>query len=397
MRTPVIRFIFAMILMTGLFGSWIQVHAQAPGKTVNVELILDASGSMAERLDSGETRIEAAKTVLTDVINELPEKEGVNVGMRVYGHKGSNNESGKTISCQSSQQVVPIQGVDKAALQTQVDAYQPVGWTPLALSLTRSAADFPKADANTVNAVVLVTDGLETCGGDPCAASRQIKNGPQAVTTHVIGFALDDTERANLQCIVDASGGLLLGAGDAGELSDALFAVLQQLEVVAANGFIVVEQIGDLFPKATIQQLAKPANDSTPAPTPAATPDADLFHGVLTSSNRIEVPEGTYDVSWPNPAGTVSHVTVAVVADQTTYIRGSILRFPHGGAESYRLTDQTGLVIWEAPIQFGDAVWVVPGIYRLQLVELTGTAMLLSMDVQTLPGKITEVTVLTSP
>src|SRR5688572_6495501 len=58
----------------------------ASTKTVNVELILDASGSMAEVLPDGETRIAAAKRILRGVIEGLPDRDGINVGLRVYGH-----------------------------------------------------------------------------------------------------------------------------------------------------------------------------------------------------------------------------------------------------------------------------------------------------------------------
>jgi hypothetical protein len=92
-----------------------------------------------------------------------------------------------------------------------------------------------------------------------------------------------------------------------------------------------------------------------------------------------------------------SHIQVTVEGDKTAYIRGSIFRLPHGAGEIYRLTDLGGIVIWEDQIEFGDAVWVLPGVYRLQMTELTGDAVLLSMDVQTLPGEVTEVQVLTAP
>src|SRR5690606_15333204 len=105
---------------------------------------------------------------------------------RVYGHEGNNTEAGKAESCQSTELKVPVQGVDKDALRSQAGSYEPVGWTPIALSLRESAKDFPAAAPNVVNAVVLVTDGLETCGGDPCSASRALKNSNAAVTTHVI-------------------------------------------------------------------------------------------------------------------------------------------------------------------------------------------------------------------
>jgi hypothetical protein len=362
-------------------------RAQA-GKVVNVELVLDASGSMAEEIAPGQTRIDAAKDVLTEVIASLPEQEGINVGFRVYGHKGNNTEAGKAESCKSTELRVPIDGVNKKALQAEVDAYEPVGWTPIALSLNQAANDFPAAAPNVSNAVVLVTDGLETCGGNPCSASRGLVGGPGAVVTHVIGFALAPDEQANLQCIVDESGGLLLGAGSAAELSAALFTVLEELEVVVQNGQLEIESIGGVFPKATITGTAS-SNDSNPTGTP--------FKQTLTNTNVIEVPAGTYTVSWPNPSGTTSEITVEVDSNQKTVVRGSIVRFPQGNGEVYLLKDQAGVEIWNAPIEFGDSVWVLPGIYRLELAEVTGDAAIISLDVQTLPGSVTQIDVSVTP
>jgi Ca-activated chloride channel homolog len=75
-------------------------------RTVNLELILDLSGSMARDIGGGETRMEAAKRVMNDVIDALPEREGVNVGFRIYGHLGDNTEAGRAVSCQSSELVL---------------------------------------------------------------------------------------------------------------------------------------------------------------------------------------------------------------------------------------------------------------------------------------------------
>lgn len=90
-------------------------------KTVNVEIIVDASGSMAAETNTGELRIDSAKRVLTEVINTIPEAEGVNVGLRVYGHLGDNTDEGRAESCVSSDLLVPIDGVNKTDLLEQVD------------------------------------------------------------------------------------------------------------------------------------------------------------------------------------------------------------------------------------------------------------------------------------
>jgi Ca-activated chloride channel family protein len=192
---------------------------QANAKTVNVELIFDSSGSMAQEISPGVTRIDAAKDVLNDVIDAIPEREGINVGFRVYGHEGSNQEEDREESCRSTELVVPIEGVNKDELRGAVESYQPVGWTPITLSLNEAAKDFTPPGESEVNAIVLVTDGLETCGGDPCAAAQALAE--VDVTTYVVGFGLTQEEQGTLQCIADAGGGLNLGAGDAEELNKA--------------------------------------------------------------------------------------------------------------------------------------------------------------------------------
>src|SRR5689334_6013549 len=64
-----------------------------PG-SVNIELILDVSGSMAEPVAGSEnqTRMAAAQAALRDVITAIPDGQHINVGLRVYGQEGSNAE-----------------------------------------------------------------------------------------------------------------------------------------------------------------------------------------------------------------------------------------------------------------------------------------------------------------
>lgn len=205
---------------------------------VNVELILDVSGSMAQSLDTGETRMDAAKRVLDDVIAQIPDRDGINVGLRIYGHEGDNTEVGSIVSCPATDLVVPVDTVDKEALSDEINALQPTGWTPIALSLERAEEDFPEADEDVTNVIVLLTDGLETCGGDPAAVAEELQEGDRELFTNVIGFAVTGEEQQLLAGIADAGAGQLLGASNAAELSTALFTVLEELEIVAGTGFV---------------------------------------------------------------------------------------------------------------------------------------------------------------
>jgi hypothetical protein len=220
------------------------VAEPAAPRTVNLEIVLDDSGSMGQLVDTGETRLEAAKRVLDEVLAAIPTEPGVNVGLRIYGHLGDNTDAGRPISCEASELIVPVSGVDRAAIAQSVAPLVPVGWTPIALSLGRAESDFPDPAEGTTNAVVLVTDGLETCGGDPAAAAGALVSGEKGIVTHVIGFAVTPEEQQILEGITEASGGMLLGATNANELSAALFSVLEELKIVVGQGYVG----GNAFP-----------------------------------------------------------------------------------------------------------------------------------------------------
>lgn len=201
------------------------------GDNINVEIVLDVSGSMAQVLSTGDVRMDAAKAVLNNLVKGIPDTENINVGLRIYGHEGNNTAEGQAVSCQSSELVVPIEGVEKDAITTEIANLQPTGWTPLALSLQEAEGDFPIGDDET-NAVVLVTDGLETCGGDPCATAADINTGDAAIVTHVVGFGITLDEQRLLECIAESGQGLRLGARNAEELTDALFTVfVEELDI----------------------------------------------------------------------------------------------------------------------------------------------------------------------
>jgi hypothetical protein len=228
------------------------VEIPTDAKTVNVELIIDASGSMADALPDGELRIDAAKRVLHEVVDSLPERAGINVGLRVYGHLGDNTETGKAESCSSSELFVPIEGIDRNALHDEVDAVQPTGWTPIAYSLERAAADFDAGGESITNAIVLVTDGEETCAApeEACSAAAALQSAGIDVTTHVVGLSLSASQSAQVSCIAQEGGGQLFDADDAEELGGAIDSVLVDLEILPTtpktSAAIPLEQIRTL-------------------------------------------------------------------------------------------------------------------------------------------------------
>jgi Ca-activated chloride channel family protein len=88
-------------------------------ENINVQLILDSSGSMQGEV-SGERKIDVAKRVLTDFVGTLPET--ANVSLRVYGHVGSNSQADRAESCAASELVLPFQKLDRAGFTKAIDS-----------------------------------------------------------------------------------------------------------------------------------------------------------------------------------------------------------------------------------------------------------------------------------
>jgi Mg-chelatase subunit ChlD len=212
----------------------LQVEAVSGGKTAlslserAVEIVFDASNSMWGRMQ-GQPKISVAKEILQDSLEWFP--EDLKVALRVYGHQHKHERR----NCEDSQLMVPFASGNREQIRSAIGEFRPRGQTPLAYSLEQIAGDFGEFDGE--RAVVLVTDGIESCGGNPAAAARALQ-GRGRMPVHVIGFGLgssDDADAASLRAIAEASGGRFLTATSAEELREAL-------TVTVGTSFRVVRQ-----------------------------------------------------------------------------------------------------------------------------------------------------------
>lgn len=192
--------------------------AGVPVSPRRVLLVLDASGSMAGR-QGGQTKLAIAQDALLDFARRI---EGdAQIALRVYGHRGGNRAQDKAESCRASERVLPFAPRDPIAFETAVRAFQPSGFTPIAASLEAAARDFADGGANAEgNVVYLVSDGIETCDGDPAAAARALQASDIGVVVNVIGFDVDADAEQQLRDVAEAGGGDYLAAKNRADLSD---------------------------------------------------------------------------------------------------------------------------------------------------------------------------------
>jgi secreted protein with Ig-like and vWFA domain len=181
----------------------------------NFALILDDSGSMAESV-SGSSKISLAKTAADKFIAGLT--DSARLGIVVYGHKGDNSQAKKAISCAGIEQMYPLGRVDVDVAQSVVNNLTPTGWTPIAASLLKTKQILLDA-GDYESTVILLSDGEETCGGDPIAAAKAICDAGMKVD--VIGLGVNSTQEAELRAIAAAGCGTYYAANNSSQIQDA--------------------------------------------------------------------------------------------------------------------------------------------------------------------------------
>lgn len=193
---------------------------QASAAASNIVYILDASNSMWGQID-GTAKIDTARDALGTLLGDVP--DGTDVGLLVYGHRSEG-------SCTDIELVAPLGSQSAEQLTASLSSVTPKGKTPIAGALSEAGKAFPTNDA--ANNVVLISDGIETCEGDPCTVAGELASAGVQTRIHAIGFDVDDAAREQLQCIAEAGNGSYYDAANAEEFRVAVAEV--QTEVAKA-------------------------------------------------------------------------------------------------------------------------------------------------------------------
>ena len=180
--------------------------------------VFDASNSM-NAFWGGERKISAATSLLSEALQELYGIEGLRLGLRVYGHQTFVDRDGQ--NCEDTELVVPVGTGNNLIIMRELKKIQARGTTPIAHSLELAAGDFP--DANGRNVIILITDGIEACDGDPCAVSRALQSNNVMVKPFIIGIGLDEQYKETFRCV-----GNYFDATDKNDFAEVLDVVLEQ-------------------------------------------------------------------------------------------------------------------------------------------------------------------------
>ncbi len=182
-----------------------------------VMIVLDVSGSMAEPAPGAPTKILMAKQVLEQVLSKID--SSIPVGLRVYG--SSKPSYDPVVACQDSVLLVPIGTGNRGQMISKLRELKPSGATPISYSLRQAVQDLQRVEVANKN-IVLISDGMESCGSDPCALAQSFKAAGVKMQFNVVGFNVDSdyATRAQLECIAKSTGGKYYSATTSAELAE---------------------------------------------------------------------------------------------------------------------------------------------------------------------------------
>ncbi|MCT8160317.1 VWA domain-containing protein [Pseudoruegeria sp. SHC-113] len=329
--------------MKRILATCAAICAVAQGATAqeaeNSILVLDASGSMWGQID-GTAKITIAQEVVAGLLGDLPASHAV--GLTLYGHRRKGD-------CADIETVI-APGAARSEVEAAVRAVKPKGKTPMtdAVKAAAEALRFTEEKAT----VILISDGIETCNPDPCAAARLLEETGVDFTAHVVGFDVTDPKAlAQMQCLAEETGGTFRTAANADELVSALqaVAIAPEPEVPVTVNFRAIEmpEGGDitdpliwsltgteplkegheaagfaqvLLPGSYVVTVLRPSDEATAEArfTVAQAPltvTLDLPTALPEAS--LEAPEsamagGSVDVAWTGPGGGEDYIALAL-------------------------------------------------------------------------------------
>ncbi len=176
-----------------------------------VLLILDFSKSMNEPLGDTKRYILLIDTI-NSILRQIPKT--TKIGMRIFGlgstvdmRTFNSNKQRYEIFCTASKLIIPINSDNNLLISEKLSQTQPRGATPIYYSLQQAIEGSDFNSINSKKRIILVTDGRENCGGDPCRYIRSVMQKRNDITIDVIGITLNKNDYSQLSCISDSAKG----------------------------------------------------------------------------------------------------------------------------------------------------------------------------------------------
>jgi Ca-activated chloride channel homolog len=179
-----LSFLFVMVFL--LFSTVVSAQTLKeqgkPKPTTRILFVFDASQSMYGRWQS-DTKFNIAVKLFSNILDSLRTQTNLELALRMYGHLKQYPPQ----DCNDTRLEVPFAKDNIPRIKHVLKTIIPKGTTPIAFALSQATKDFPPCD-NCRNVVILITDGLEECGGDPCAVSLDLQKKGIMLKPFIVGI-----------------------------------------------------------------------------------------------------------------------------------------------------------------------------------------------------------------
>ena len=193
-KAPIMRFLIICLLFSVSLCAQSRTSEQLVPPT-RILIIFDFSNSMYGLWET-DSKINIARRLTNKMVDSLARIANVQLALRAYGHQKNYPPQ----DCDDTKLEVPFSKDNTQLIKSKINTLQPRGTTPIALSLEACAKDFP--DNRARNIVLLITDGKEECGGDPCAISQALQSKNIILKPFIVGVGkLDKDITKTFDCL----------------------------------------------------------------------------------------------------------------------------------------------------------------------------------------------------
>jgi Ca-activated chloride channel family protein len=196
-RNPILSLLTWILILSFYITNPVRGQTEDKGGFINTRIlfVFDASQSMGGYWESDQ-KINIARNFLNEIVDSLQQLKNVQMALRVYGHQSPVPPQ----DCDDTKLEVPFNVNNALQIKQKLKYLIPKGTTPIAFSLEKAAGDFtPCSECR--NIIILITDGIEACEGDPCAVSRKLQNLGIVLKPFIIGIGIDPEFKKSFDCV----------------------------------------------------------------------------------------------------------------------------------------------------------------------------------------------------
>lgn len=156
--------------------------------TNRILFIMDLSYSMYAPWNV-EPKINIAKKVMSKMMDSIQNIPNLELALRCYGHTTFFQP---VRNCKDSKLEIPFApaSINASKIKHFINQLEPKGTTPIAYSIAQAENDFTACN-NCRNIIILLTDGIEECEGNPCEVSALLQKKGIFIRPFIIGIGLD--------------------------------------------------------------------------------------------------------------------------------------------------------------------------------------------------------------